>query len=213
MFMGNISNQMHWQGVWKSFDRHEREIEGLNGFWLYGSRVTVAFAVRCQCGMVDESSESADIMEEGCDARLVAPAVVSTARTVQEQEDMGDTNKEVLGRVADEVTGMVRREETTITQRMEGDRVRWGMGDAAVFETGLDSALNRDRDVILNSNSDFDKNLTVIPIEIADTIPIHLVVPQITQSPPEVVVSGGIIERSGGHSTVGFTSGGGNGWS
>ncbi|KAK8697698.1 hypothetical protein V6N13_113837 [Hibiscus sabdariffa] len=75
---------------------------------------------QCQCGMVDESSESADIMEEGCDARLVAPAVVSTARTVQEQEDMGDTNKEVLGRVADEVTGMVRREETTITQRMEG---------------------------------------------------------------------------------------------
>ncbi|KAK8697699.1 hypothetical protein V6N13_113838 [Hibiscus sabdariffa] len=69
------------------------------------------------------------------------------------------------------------------------------MGDAAVFETGLDSALNRDRDVILNSNSDFDKNLTVIPIEIADTIPIHLVVPQITQSPPEVVVSGGVSRK------------------
>ncbi|KAL4378069.1 hypothetical protein GQ457_02G028390 [Hibiscus cannabinus] len=67
---------MHWQGVWQSFDRHgevvdvfiprrrnrfgerfgfvrmatraaaDQVIERLNGFWLYGSRITVAFAVK-----------------------------------------------------------------------------------------------------------------------------------------------------------------------
>ncbi|KAL4297680.1 hypothetical protein GQ457_12G012580 [Hibiscus cannabinus] len=67
---------MHWQGVWQSFNRHgevvdvfiprrrnrfgerfgfvrmatraaaDRVIEWLNGFWLYGSRITVAFAVK-----------------------------------------------------------------------------------------------------------------------------------------------------------------------
>ncbi|KAL4353484.1 hypothetical protein GQ457_06G014730 [Hibiscus cannabinus] len=67
---------MHWQGVWQSFDRHgevvdvfiprrrnrfgerfgfvrmatraaaDRVIERLNGFWLYRSRITVAFAVK-----------------------------------------------------------------------------------------------------------------------------------------------------------------------
>ncbi|KAL4361103.1 hypothetical protein GQ457_04G021180 [Hibiscus cannabinus] len=67
---------MHWQGVWQSFDRHgevvdvfiprrrnmfgerfgyvrmatraaaDRVNEQLNGFWLYGSRITVAFMVK-----------------------------------------------------------------------------------------------------------------------------------------------------------------------
>ncbi|KAL4377706.1 hypothetical protein GQ457_02G029470 [Hibiscus cannabinus] len=76
VFVNNISERMHWQGVWQSFDRHgevvdvfiprrrnrfgerfgfvrmvtraaaDRVIERLNGFWLYGSRITVAFAVK-----------------------------------------------------------------------------------------------------------------------------------------------------------------------
>ncbi|KAK8694877.1 hypothetical protein V6N13_072421 [Hibiscus sabdariffa] len=68
-------------------------------------------------------------------------------------------------------------------------------GDATVFETSLDSALHRVRDVILNSISDFDKNLTGIPIEIADIIPVHPVVPKITHCPPEVVLSGGVSRK------------------
>ncbi|KAL4271528.1 hypothetical protein GQ457_13G014790 [Hibiscus cannabinus] len=76
VFVSNISDRMHWQGVWQLFDRHsevvdvfiprrrnkqgerfgfvrmamraaaEWVIERLNGFWLYGSRITVAFAVK-----------------------------------------------------------------------------------------------------------------------------------------------------------------------
>ncbi|KAK9037108.1 hypothetical protein V6N11_022030 [Hibiscus sabdariffa] len=59
-------------------------------------------------------------MEERWDAPRVAPAMVSAARAVQDQEDWGDMNRELLYRVSDEVAGRVRREETTMSQSMEG---------------------------------------------------------------------------------------------
>ncbi|KAL4386790.1 hypothetical protein GQ457_09G019190 [Hibiscus cannabinus] len=76
LFVHNIEDRLHWKGVWQVFDRHgvvvdvfiprrrsragrrfgfvrmaskedtDRVIERLNGFWLYGARVSVSLAIR-----------------------------------------------------------------------------------------------------------------------------------------------------------------------
>ncbi|KAL4323805.1 hypothetical protein GQ457_11G024350 [Hibiscus cannabinus] len=76
LFVHNIADRLHWKGVWQVFDRHgvvvdvfiprrrsragrrfgfvcmaskedaDRVIERLNGFWLYGARVSVSLAIR-----------------------------------------------------------------------------------------------------------------------------------------------------------------------
>ncbi|KAL4352461.1 hypothetical protein GQ457_06G018140 [Hibiscus cannabinus] len=76
LFVHNITDRLHWKGVWQVFDRHgvvvdvfiphrrsragrrfgfvrmaskedaDRVIERLNGFWLYGARVSVSLAIR-----------------------------------------------------------------------------------------------------------------------------------------------------------------------
>ncbi|KAL4333815.1 hypothetical protein GQ457_07G003280 [Hibiscus cannabinus] len=76
LFVHNIADRLHWKGVWQVFDRHgvvvdvfiphrrsragrrfgfvcmaskedvDRVIECLNGFWLYGARVSVSLAIR-----------------------------------------------------------------------------------------------------------------------------------------------------------------------
>ncbi|KAL4339851.1 hypothetical protein GQ457_08G017430 [Hibiscus cannabinus] len=82
LFVSNIVDRLHWQGVWQVFDRHgevvdvfvparkskagerfgfvrmasreagDRVIERLHGRWIYGSQISVSFAVR---GGRDES--------------------------------------------------------------------------------------------------------------------------------------------------------------
>ncbi|KAL4283907.1 hypothetical protein GQ457_16G022410 [Hibiscus cannabinus] len=76
LFVHNIADRLHWKGLWQVFDRHgvvvdvfipcrrsragrrfgfvrmaskedvDRVIERLNGFWLYGTRVSVSLAIR-----------------------------------------------------------------------------------------------------------------------------------------------------------------------
>ncbi|KAL4334695.1 hypothetical protein GQ457_07G010410 [Hibiscus cannabinus] len=82
LFVSNIADQLHWQGVWQVFDRHgevvdvfiprrrsrtgerfgfvrmavqaeaEQVVERLHGRWIYGARISVTFALR---GNRDES--------------------------------------------------------------------------------------------------------------------------------------------------------------
>ncbi|KAL4352061.1 hypothetical protein GQ457_06G011250 [Hibiscus cannabinus] len=82
LFVSNIADRLHWQGVWQVFDWHDevvdvfvparkskagerfgfvrmasretvdRVIERLHGRWIYGSRISVSFAMRGGC---DES--------------------------------------------------------------------------------------------------------------------------------------------------------------
>ncbi|KAK8659532.1 hypothetical protein V6N13_029732 [Hibiscus sabdariffa] len=74
-------------------------------------------------------------------------------------------------------------------------------GNNVVLDVDLDSTLNRDTYINLNSNSanclpsTFDENLTIVPIVETDTIPVPSIVPHVLHCPLEVVVSGGVSRK------------------
>ncbi|KAK8485603.1 hypothetical protein V6N11_013631 [Hibiscus sabdariffa] len=138
---------------------------------------------------------------------------------------MRENERYGLEGVKDEVAGMVWREDMNLARPMEvldfegimmprpvqrltgmveGMVEAVGaVGNVVVVEMELDSASNMDRDVNLIPNSvivvpsNFDENLTIVPIEQTATIPLHSVVPQVIQCPSEVVVSGGVSSKGG----------------
>ncbi|KAK8976701.1 hypothetical protein V6N11_047473 [Hibiscus sabdariffa] len=104
----------------------------------------------------------------------------------------------VEGRDFEEI--MMPRTTQQVTGRMEDrvEEVAGAEGNVAVVERELESATDKDRAVNLISNSvfdfpsNFDENLTIVPIGEIISFPIQSVVPQAFQCPSEVVVSGGV---------------------
>ncbi|KAK8608786.1 hypothetical protein V6N13_024199 [Hibiscus sabdariffa] len=158
--------------------------------------------------------------------RVTFPDFLRAVVTVRVLGGMRENERYGLEGVKDEVAGMVWREDMNLARPMEvldfegimmprpvqrltgmveGMVEAVGaVGNVVVVEMELDSASNMDRDVNLIPNSvivvpsNFDENLTIVPIEQTATIPLHSVVPQVIQCPSEVVVSGadGVTETS-----------------
>ncbi|KAK8495108.1 hypothetical protein V6N12_020176 [Hibiscus sabdariffa] len=83
----------------------------------------------------------------------------------------------------EEPTLVVSGEALASAEVVVGDRAT-----KAVVESELDSSLYRDRTTFSNSNLVGVENLTVVPIEVRDSVPSHPIVSQ--TNPSEVVVLG-----------------------
>ncbi|KAK8486911.1 hypothetical protein V6N11_012054 [Hibiscus sabdariffa] len=145
-----------------------------------------------KCEAEDASSENTDQVVEGREVSQDAPTESDAARILPGKVVMRAMDRGRQDSLPEERGVTVWREETKLVVSREALApaavVVGEMGTKVVFEAESDSTLNRDRNTISNSNFVGDENLTVVPIEVANSIPSHPVVLQ--TSPSEVVVLG-----------------------
>ncbi|KAK8697825.1 hypothetical protein V6N13_113960 [Hibiscus sabdariffa] len=160
--------------------------------------VVHAHDIVCQCETEDAFGENIDQVEEGREVSQDAPAESDAARIFSGQLVMKATDRDRQDSLPEERGVMVWGEETTLAVSREelAPVVAAAVeerGTKVVFEAELDSTLNRDRNTISNSIFVGDENLTIVPIEVTDSIPDHHAVPQ--TSPSEVMVLGGVTRK------------------
>ncbi|KAK9043186.1 hypothetical protein V6N11_071533 [Hibiscus sabdariffa] len=148
---------------------------------------------KSECETEDAFGENIDQVEEGREVSQDAPAESDAARIFSGQLVMKATDRDRQDSLPEERGVMVWGEETTLAVSREelAPVVAAAVeerGTKVVFEAELDSTLNRDRNTISNSIFVGDENLTIVPIEVTDSIPDHHAVPQ--TSPSEVMVLG-----------------------